>query len=370
MRIALLATGNELVNGDITNTNSAKIAHLLIEHDYVINTHLVVNDDDHAILNSLHYLSQAHQVIIITGGLGPTTDDRTRFAVADFVSQPLIFDDSSWAHITQRFTHFNLPLTENNRQQALFPEKAQIFPNINGTANGCRVNTKNMFIYLLPGPPMECLPMMLTHILPDIQAHFQPTPLFKKKWRLFGVSESEIATRLEAVLKEEPVTTGYRIDYPYLEFKITAQSEALNTPWLAALESEIHPYLLAAPHQSASELLKEALSGLPSPLLMIDEATGGELYQRLSDRKNYTQLVYTQKKGMPESGYFAVINIEGLAEYWAELDSVTETTLMLTFTQGEETMQKVLTIPYRPFRVLKYAAEIIANQLLIWLFKK
>lgn len=362
--IALLATGDELITGDILNTNTQHIAQLLTEYGYPVGIHIVTTDEQKQIEAALHYLEQTYQVIIMTGGLGPTTDDRTRFALASVLNQSLQADDASWEHIVQRLTHYHLPITENNRQQTLFPAGAIIFPNPHGTANGCKIATEKTIFYMLPGPPAECLPMFNSYVLHDLQQIFPPQRLYKRKWRLFNVSESAIAAKLEALLANTNVTTGYRIDYPYLEFKIIAPLGSDTAPWLKELEELIHPYLLDDDYQPASTLLKQRLQLLDKPLVILDHATGGYLQTLLIDRKNYHNLWFTLPSNANLPDYLAMIEITGLEHYWQEQDQLIQTSLTLTWQKGEDKQILNLTLPYRPGRVLKYAGEILAHQLL------
>lgn len=368
MRIGLLATGTEIVTGDILNTNSQQIAYSLTENNYTVGIHMAASDEDKDIRDALSYLLKEHGIVIMTGGLGPTSDDRTRFALADVIKQPLIQDDPSWEHIVARLTHFGLSISENNRQQTLFPLDATIIHNQQGTANGCKVVYDSHVIYMLPGPPNECLPMFTDFVLPDIKRNVQQLQQFKRKWRLFSVSESEIATKLESVLQNTGVTTGYRIDYPYLEFKITTPHNHSTASWLDKLEATIQPHLLADPYEPASTLLRQKLATLPAPILIIDKATGGHLHSVISDRKNYDKVFYAQKRGLDESEFLAVIEISGLSEHWHGQDHATKTELTITMRRDGQEQQATYEISYRPVRVVKYASELVANQILKWLF--
>lgn len=368
MRIGLLATGTELIVGDILNTNGQHIAHQLTDNGYAVGMHIMASDEQQEIAQALAYLLQEHQVIVITGGLGPTSDDRTRFALADVLQQPLVAHEPSWNHIVERFAHFGLAISENNRQQTLFPATASIIHNNHGTANGCKIIRNDQIIYMLPGPPNECLPMFDEFVLSDIKQHYQQQHHFKRKWRLFSVSESEIATKLERVLQNTDVVTGYRIDYPYLEFKITAPNSTGTEIWLEQLEAAIKPHLLADPYEPASHILKEKLSELPSPILIIDQATGGHLHSVICDRRNYQKIIYTQKAGLNESEFYAVIEVNGLLEHWLGMEKATKTGIAITLRRNGNEEQVKIEIPYRPIRVVKYATELIANQILKWLF--
>lgn len=369
MKIAFLATGTEIIHGDIHNTNSPYMAKHLNELGYQLGLHLAVEDNQEAIEDCLDFLSQSHEVIIIIGGLGPTTDDRTRFALAHFLNKPLIFDEDSWAHIEKRLNHYTIKITENNRQQALFPEGVTVFTNHQGTANGASIKAKDKIFYLLPGPPNECLPLFEQSLLPHLAMHHQPSPCFRKKWRLFGVSESQVAEQLENLIQGSGFETGYRIDYPYLEFKIYSPQSLVNLEVLPELEHFLAPYFLVDPYIQASQLLAEKLITLSEPLLIIDEATDDELFQRIRTPLNRDKIIYSQKPIEENSHqYFAKIHLSGLSEYWHKEEDATETQLIIGYERpGYPTIERTFSFPYRPQRVIKYAAERAAAQLLEWL---
>lgn len=223
--IGFLATGNELVEGDILNTNGQAIAKILVEQGLTIGMHVVTSDRENEIAAGLNFLLEHHDTIIVIGGLGPTSDDRTRYVLSQVIDKKLIFDEVSWQNILARFAKINRVITQEmepgNRQQALFPEKAIILPNDNGSAAGCFVEHQNKKIFMLPGPPAECLPMFEEFVLPKLLID-ATDKIIKLRWLLTNAIESEIAERVDKALKDYPVTTGYRASKPDLEVKIYA----------------------------------------------------------------------------------------------------------------------------------------------------
>lgn len=242
--IGLLATGNELTEGDILNTNTHEIAHVLTENGLPVGFHMTVSDQETDIRDALKFLLKHHRIVIITGGLGPTSDDRTRFALCKAVGKELKFDEGTWQYICkrtlERFGHEPHP---SNRQQALFPTEAQIIPNPNGSAAGCYILHKNKLIFMLPGPPKECLPMFSDVVLPMllIQKKLKHEKL-KLSWNIQGVSESEIAALIDDAVKAYPVITGYRANHPFIEIKIYTVKHDNYDEMLEIVEKIIAPY--------------------------------------------------------------------------------------------------------------------------------
>ena len=273
--IALLATGDEICNGDIINSNAPEIARRLFAAGMQVDTHMVVADQRDAIKQAMEFLLKKHRALIITGGLGPTSDDLTRFALSDVLDKPLKFNDKIWEEIVSRLKRFGyLTPPESNRQQALFPEDATVLQNANGTAAGCAAEYNGQLIFMLPGPPAECLPMLHEYVLPRLKAAGFQHINYHKNWLLFGVSEGEMAEKLDDLAKPYACTTGYRICHPYLEFKLHSNQAADFNALLPLIENKIAPYIVADGQKTASELLKQTLRTLKQPLLICDLATG------------------------------------------------------------------------------------------------
>ena len=246
LKVALLATGDELIYGDILNTNAQHIAKLLIEHNIDVGLHLISPDGLLDIKHALLFLLKTHDSVIITGGLGPTSDDRTRFALSAATRKPLAFDDASWQHIVTRIqTRYpGRIIPESNRQQALFPKGAIIFNNPHGTANGCGLALKNKLIFMLPGPPHECLPMFQDLVLPQLIQADYPQEMYRKKWMLSNVSEGQIAEELDRLVDPYHVSTGYRIATPHLEFKIHGRDKKNFDAAVQHIEAHIKPFIM------------------------------------------------------------------------------------------------------------------------------
>lgn len=248
-QVALLATGDEICNGDIINSNSYEIAQRLFSAGIQVNTHMTLPDNLAALEQGMRFLLENHSALIITGGLGPTSDDLTRQALSHVLQRPLVFNEPTWEAIVARIRRFGIhPPPESNRQQALFPRDAIIIPNPNGTAAGCMVkqtsaNHHEQFIFMLPGPPAECLPLFETVVLPTLKNNSFQKIVCYKKWVLQGVSEAAIAEKLDTLAKPFDCVTGYRFCYPYIEFKLYSNNEADFNALLPLINAAIAPYL-------------------------------------------------------------------------------------------------------------------------------
>lgn len=243
-RIALLATGNELVEGDILNTNGQTIAQTLFHQGFSLGLHVIAADVEEDIELALEFLLKNHFVVIMTGGLGPTSDDRTRYALSKAIQKPLQFNEATWKFLCERSQQrYGHQPHDANRQQALFPEGSKILPNPHGSAAGCKLQLQNNLIYMLPGPPHECLTMFEDHVLPDLLKQSIQQQRIKLSWRLHNAREGEMAAQIDEAIKNYPVTTGYRVDMPYLEVKIYTHKHEHYDEMVAVIEKIIAPYL-------------------------------------------------------------------------------------------------------------------------------
>lgn len=352
--IAHLATGDEICNGDILNTNAQHISQKLFPNGMMVTSHMAVPDNIQHIEHAIHYLLQHHRAIIITGGLGPTSDDLTRIALANVVARPLQFDEESWQYIVDRLAKFGLGTPpECNRQQALFPAGATIIKNIHGTAAGCMLEYEQHFIFMLPGPPGECLPMIDSKVLPTLlQAGFKQLH-FHHAWLLFSVSEGHIAEVLDEIAKPYDCITGYRICYPYLEFKILMRDEKDFLALKEKITAAIATHLINDGQKTASQQLREKLTNFTGKLVIADFATGGLLENILQTPETFQHLVFTQQE--------ADIEIFGLEEFWQQREKQT-TQIILNF-KGEKISAE---IPFRGERVKLYAVEWICKMILTY----
>ncbi len=282
--IALISTGDELVNGEILDTNGQYFAQQLLLKGMVVKEHIIVSDEQDDIERVVRFLLERHHAIIVCGGLGPTSDDRTRFALASVVGEALVFDDTSWDYITQRLHSFNIVIHESNRQQALFPEHALVIPNVNGTAPACRLVFEDKIIFMLPGPPRECRPLFDEYVLPYLAscdfAYYAELQLFK----MMGVIEADLASDVDMLVQGAPIKTSYRFNYPYIDVKLLAEKvhAGVLAEKVALIAARYQESLVSRTQANAVELLKKYLSEKSLKFGLVDELTGGAFQELFS----------------------------------------------------------------------------------------
>jgi nicotinamide-nucleotide amidase len=357
MTIGLLATGDELTHGDTLNTSTQLIAKILSSEGFSMGMHVVCGDKEQELVDALKFLGKKHQVMIITGGLGPTSDDRTRFGLASYLEQPLIEYSDALCHIETRLTRAKLLMDDGNRQQALFPERSSLFPNPNGTAMGCAYRQDEQVFILLPGPPKECMPMFQTYALPLLKKLINSSQKEILTWRLFGVAEGQMAEALEHVLADIDCQLGYCLETPYLMFKVRCEKNNVAKV-RAAIEPLIAPYIIAPPEQTASARLSALLDAQKSYITVFDEVTGGVLQSLLQNPKNYAYLAFRETRREKDNAkakcYF---HASGLGAYWQGASDAGSSDVVLTYRLAGQEGEERYTLPRMGVWTVHTAAE-------------
>lgn len=179
MNIEVINTGTEILLGHVTNTHLGYLAKELFSIGHRIDRQTTVPDGD-AIRTALQEALVRNDLILVTGGLGPTSDDITREIVAELTQAPLQFHQEIWDHIVLRFQRRGKVAGENTRKQAYVPEGAVFFQNQNGTAPGLALHHQQKLIVLLPGPPRELIGMWENQVFPWLKKHFFEQSLSSK----------------------------------------------------------------------------------------------------------------------------------------------------------------------------------------------
>lgn len=278
IKASILAVGTEITSGEILNRNSTWIAARLEELAIPVQSLLSVPDDREAILTALVRLTDESQLVFVTGGLGPTTDDFTREVVAQFLKSPLEFREPSWNLLEEIYARRGLPLRQAHRQQCYFPKGVEILKNPVGTAEGFLAEAAAKKIFVLPGPPREVEGIFNQEILPRLKTLGIQRVTELTKLICLGVPESEAAEIVEEVMKDQGTTLGYRASFPYVHVKVW--HPVGKSPWLTSLKDRLKPWLVG---QGDTDLMQEWLKTLQSlqTVRIVDEATSGRLAARL-----------------------------------------------------------------------------------------
>ncbi|MCH9644472.1 MAG: competence/damage-inducible protein A [Gammaproteobacteria bacterium] len=363
-RIAILATGDEIVNGDITNTNGQTIARTLIDNHLQPGNHMAVNDEQHNITHAIQHLIKDHAALITIGGLGPTSDDRTRFALAEAVDKPLVFDSVTWQKIVTRLTELNLDIPESNRQQCLFPEGARILPNKNGTAAACLVEYNGKMIFMLPGPPKECLPLFEQYVLPQLLKSNLVQPTHHAHWLLLGVSEGSIAEKIDQLNTPISSIIGYRVDHPYIEVKLKDSDADHFQQAQNAIQQIVTPHLISRNKQTALEQLITTITKQQLPITIIDEATQGTLRHHIINAETAALITFAEHSENHNSTEKTIVHLQGLNELWDDMVQSPFSKLFINVYHDNKEFTLTKSLPNRGNKTRRLATELTSWEIL------
>ncbi|MDD2365979.1 MAG: CinA family nicotinamide mononucleotide deamidase-related protein [Desulfuromonadaceae bacterium] len=307
MRISTLSIGDELICGEVTDTNAGTIAATLLNEGLRIQRHLAVGDNEQDIIGALNDLGRISDAVIITGGLGPTADDMTSRAAARSTGRRLIINEVARNHVRRMSEKLeNLIVCPLGDKQAMIPTKSALIPNPNGTACGFHLMHNGCFMFFMPGVPSEMLAMLKETVIPFITARVpQKRSIRSFTLNIFGPCEAEVDELLLGIAKpEHGLTLGICVTFPSI--RVTLRAEAENP--------EAATGLLQAASDLAIERLKdycystgetgmdEAVAALfrenSMTLSLAESCSGGLISKRITDIPG-------------SSGYF----LEGLVTY-------------------------------------------------------
>ena len=285
LNVEMLSTGDEVLHGQIVDTNAAWLADFFFNQGLPLTRRNTVGDDLDALVAMLRERSEQADVLIVNGGLGPTSDDLSALAAATAKGEGLILHPEWLETMTRFFAERGRPMAESNRKQAEIPASAEMINNPVGTACGFAVQLNRCLMFFTPGVPSEFKVMVEQEILPRLRQRFTlPEPPVCLRLTTFGRSESELAQSLNPLTLPPGVVMGYRSSMPIIELKLTGpadQRDAMLALWpevrKVAGDSLIFEGTEGLPAQIARCLQERQLS-----LTLSEQFTGGLLALQLS----------------------------------------------------------------------------------------
>ncbi|HXT52967.1 MAG TPA: competence/damage-inducible protein A [Candidatus Eisenbacteria bacterium] len=287
-RAAILSTGDELTTGKVIDTNSAFIADRLFSMGIKVAAVLKVGDDREALLWAMREAADLGEIIIGTGGLGPTEDDLTSEVVAEFLGRPLVQNEEIAAALRKRFEARRIPWTANNLKQALFPQGAEILPNPVGTAPGFRVSFgENKTLSWLSGVPQEMTAMFDLAVMPWIVAmRGGQDQIFSQAFKVYGLTESKLDDLVKPIGLEPGIKLSFRAHYPDLTLRVTVagaseeQRRFIETCKRIRLILGSHIY--AEGDTTLEQRVGQLLSERHRTLALAESCTGGLISHRIT----------------------------------------------------------------------------------------
>ncbi len=285
----IVTTGSELLLGQIVDTNAVWMAQRLNEIGIHLYYKSTVGDNENRLCELLQTCLKRSDVVIVTGGLGPTADDITRQALARAVERPLLVHEPTLEGLRQRFSNWGTRMTSNNQQQALIPEGAEIVPNPVGTAPGIRLETENCVLFALPGVPREMKHLMTESVVPFLRVRTGGTGIIRTRTlRTIGIGESTLDHDLGDLLQSPNPTVGLAAHTGQADVRITARgrSEVEVESLLGDMEDRVRS--VVGSHVYSNEKDKdvavhvaELLLAHGTPLVLVEQQTNGHIAGRL-----------------------------------------------------------------------------------------
>ncbi len=285
INVEMLSTGDEVLHGQIIDTNAAWLADLFFEQGLPLTRRNTVGDNLESLVNILRERSEQADVLIVNGGLGPTSDDLSALAAATAKGEGLVMHEEWLAQMERFFSDRGRVMAPSNRKQAEIPASAELVDNPVGTACGFAIQLNRCLMFFTPGVPSEFKVMVEQQILPRLRQRFTlPEPPLCLRLTTFGRSESDLAQSLDHLQLPPGVSMGYRSSMPIIELKLTGpatEKAAMLALWpevqRVAGESLIFEGTEGLPAQIARELQSRQLS-----VTLSEQFTGGLLALQLS----------------------------------------------------------------------------------------
>lgn len=285
----LIAIGTELLLGNIANTDAQMISEGLSELGINVYYHTVVGDNPDRVRQAVEIARRRADIIITTGGLGPTCDDLTKVALAEAFGKPLVYHEPSAQRIRERFAAMERPVTENNFQQAMVPEGCTVLDNDWGTAPGVAFEADGAHVILLPGPPRECEMMFRHRAVPYLKS-LSDGVIASRTVKTFGIGESAA----EALLRDLMNALHNPTLAPYAkptgtELRITAhaateeEAYALIAPVEEQVKEIMGDHVIGVNVNSIQEVCLNLLKEKGLTLGTAESCTGGLIAKLITD---------------------------------------------------------------------------------------
>ncbi len=292
MKVEIVSTGDELITGSISDTNASYLNSKFAEIGAQVRRCSIVGDNEKELSALLNEVSHRSDIVVVTGGLGPTQDDITASVAAIVFQDKLVENVEALAEIESFFKKKNLHMSDSNKKQAFLPSKAQILQNRCGTAPGFSIKYDKALFFFLPGVPSEMEGMFIKKVLPVIYKKFKIKQRHASKIILFGVPESKAAQDLKGFQKKFPtVQLGFRAAFPIIEVKLSISVETDSVRIEKNLK-EAHKWVVSNfnPSQivsdkglSMEEEIGRLLTEKKKTVAIAESCTGGLISNMLTD---------------------------------------------------------------------------------------
>lgn len=279
-----ISIGDELLIGQVVNTNAAWLGEHLAEAGFQLDSVLTIGDSEQAILNAFQACMDA-DLVLVTGGLGPTADDITKPTVCKFFGTELEFCQAAYDNVVALFERRGFQMSERNRGQAMLPKSCQYIPNTYGTAPCMWLEKQDTVFVFMPGVPFEMKGIFTDELLPRIQARFHALPYEKRVVMTTGIGESFLADRIKEWEESLPdfLSLAYLPQYGMVRLRLSGRHEdaallhvTLDNE-INKLEKIIHDYIFSLEDQPIERTVFDILFNKGMTFASAESCTGGNI---------------------------------------------------------------------------------------------
>ncbi len=283
MKVEIIAVGSELLLGQITNTNAQFMSARLAEIGADVYFHTVVGDNPKRLEEVIRHAEKRADVLIFSGGLGPTKDDMTKETIARHIGLSLVNDEEALRQITTYFERTGRIMTENNKKQALVLDGSQVLPNRNGMAPGMAVEKAGIHYLLLPGPPHEMKPMFADEAIPYLLGvNGKEEVIASRVLKFYGIGEAELEHRIQDILEKQtnptvaPLATAEAVTLRITAKAISmGEANRLIDPVEAEIRSVVGEFIYGIDEDTLSSKVAELLKEKGWTLAAAESLTAG-----------------------------------------------------------------------------------------------
>jgi nicotinamide-nucleotide amidase len=289
MKAEVISIGTELLLGEITDLNAAYLASQLPLLGLDLHFISTVGDNKQRLIETLNHACQRSDIIITTGGLGPTEDDITREAIADLCSETISIDQSLVTQFKQLFRQFNMDMPESNIKQASVIPSCQVIPNPRGTAPGWWVERDGRVIISMPGPPGEMQPMWTNVVAPRIHEKYCDSVIYSSTLKTFGLSEAKLGEVTRSYLLAKNPTVGIYAKPDGIHLRVAAKAPTLENArelvdkTTGELRGLAGDYIWGSDNDTLESLVSRLFIDKKSSLATMEINTGGSLANMLTN---------------------------------------------------------------------------------------
>ena len=293
MKAEILTIGDEVLRGEIVDSNKALIASRLLELDIECHFQGSVRDDPEDMRDAFQRAVSRSDLLLVSGGLGPTRDDRTTEVLAEAFGRDLQFDEDSFEIIRDFFRRIGREMTETNRKQAFFPSGAEVLANPVGTAPGFLVEEGECLVFCMPGVPRELSKMMDEQVLPRLADRLESSGTISRVrarlLRTFGMGESSLESELADLAQDGQVELAFRTTFPDNFLRVVARGHSIAEvdaridSVVEAIRERIGDLVYGEGDETLEAVVGRLLAEKAKTIAVAESCTGGLIAEKLTD---------------------------------------------------------------------------------------